>query len=75
MKRVCCRSFTFLGISGDLNHDCCVDQRDLASLLSQIRARSKDHSYDLNGDGKVDIADARKLVLLFTNPGGAPCHQ
>jgi hypothetical protein len=31
-------------------------------------------TYDLNGDGKVDVADARFLTLQFTNPGGAPCN-
>jgi hypothetical protein len=28
----------------------------------------------LNGDGKVDVADARFLVMHFTNPNGAPCN-
>jgi hypothetical protein len=58
---------------GDLNNDGCVDQSDLSTLMTQIRAHSKSHTYDLNGDGNVDIADARFLVLHFTNPDGSPC--
>jgi hypothetical protein len=33
----------------------------------------RDPKHDLNEDGSVDIADARFLVLRFTNPKGAPC--
>ena len=29
--------------------------------------------YDINGDGVVNIADARRLVLFFTNPRGLGC--
>ena len=29
----------------------------------------------LNKDGGVNIADARYLAILFTNPRGAPCHR
>jgi len=48
-------------------------EQDLSILLSQICARSQDFTYDLNSDGKVDIADARFLILHFTHPGGSPC--
>jgi hypothetical protein len=41
--------------------------------MNAIRTHSKDLTYDINGDGKVDIADARYLALQFTNPGGASC--
>ena len=61
------------GETGDLNSDGCVDRADLALLMDQIRARSSNLVYDVNGDGKVDIADARFLALHFTNPAGAPC--
>jgi hypothetical protein len=69
----CDQTITVQGLAGDFNGDCCVDRQDLEVLLSHIRARSTDLTYDLNGDGNVDIADARTLVLRFTNPGGAPC--
>lgn len=71
----CIQIITVQGLAGDLNGDCCVDPSDLDILLSRIRARSTDLTYDLNGNGKVDIADARTLVLHFTNPGGSPCNQ
>jgi hypothetical protein len=62
---------------GDINNDGCVDRGDLAIITAQIRAGSRlwmyDRRYDLNGDGKVDIADARFLVVHFTNPDGSPC--
>jgi len=57
---------------GDLNNDGSVDRGDLSSLMTAIRTRSKDLTFDLNGDGKVDIADARFLVMHFTNPDGSP---
>jgi hypothetical protein len=69
----CVQLITVTGLLGDLNGDCCVDQADLAIIMVQIRARTGDLRYDINGDGRLDIADARRLVLLFTNPGGAPC--
>jgi hypothetical protein len=58
-------------LRGDLNSDGCVDRADLAILMGRLRWN--DLTYDLNGDGKLDIADARYLVLHFTNPGGGPC--
>jgi hypothetical protein len=59
----------------DVNHDGCVDRSDLALLMAKIQAHSSDLTYDLNIDGKIDIADARFLVLHFTNPGGSPCPR
>ena len=58
---------------GDLNYDGCIDRADLALLMTKIQAHSSDLTFDLNGDGKVDIADARFMALHFTTPGGAPC--
>src|SRR5262249_22029411 len=60
------------GPPGDLNFDGTVNRADLDILMTQIRAHSTNLAYDLNGDGKVDIADARWLALHFTHPGGAP---
>ncbi|PTN10006.1 C13 family peptidase [Nitrosomonas aestuarii] len=63
-------------LPGDLNKDLCVDRSDLAILLTEIR-KSLPHNltYDLNADGIVNIADARKLVTLFTHDRGAACGQ
>ena len=58
---------------GDVNHDGCVDRSDLNLLLEKIRGHSNDLGYDMNGDGTVDISDARFVALHFSNPGGAPC--
>jgi hypothetical protein len=57
---------------GDLNYDGYVDQNDLTIILTAIRGHSTDLQYDLNGDQRVDIADARYLAARFTNPGGVP---
>jgi hypothetical protein len=54
--------------TGDLNADGVKDRADLDLLLTQIRQHSTDNRYDLNGDGQVDIADARYLVLHFSDP-------
>ncbi|GEM_PF-878614 len=54
---------------GDLNGDNVVDTLDLTLILADIRGPGPHNpAYDLNHDGQVDIADARKLVNLFTNP-------
>lgn len=57
----------------DFNQDGCVDLTDYNLIMAQIRAKSTNLTYDLNGDSKVTIADARSVVVQFTNPGGAPC--
>ena len=62
----------FLPFDYDMNG--CIDRADLTTLVMEIRKRSTDPIYDVNGDGVVNIADARKLVLFFTNPGGASCN-
>ncbi len=45
-------------LAADLNQDGCIDRADLALLLQQIRSGSTDPVYDLNSDGRVDMADA-----------------
>jgi hypothetical protein len=73
----CTQNITVEGLPGgfDLNGDCCVDRMDLEVLLGKIRSHATDPSFDLNHDGKVDIADARFLLLHFTNPSGSPCAK
>ena len=51
----------------------CVDRSDLAALTLAMRSAPTTARYDLDGDGRVTIADARSLALRFTNPGGAAC--
>lgn len=58
---------------GDFNHDGCVDRADLGLLMGQIGRSVPDLHFDLTGDGRVNVADARKLVLLFSRPQGAAC--
>lgn len=53
-------------LTGDLNNDGFRNAADLALLQPAIRARSTNPIYDLNGDGRVDIADARWLTLHYT---------
>lgn len=62
---------------GDLTGDTCVDNSDMAIVLAVVRKQAiagTGLKVDVNGDGRVDIADARKLVTLFSKPGGAPCN-
>lgn len=65
---------------GDLSGDACVDRDDLALMMAIVRGQAEPGAalaakLDLNGDGKSDIADARKLVTLFSRPLGAPCPR
>lgn len=54
-------------VYGDFSQDGKVDVGDLALLQAKILAHTTDLTYDLNGDGKVDVADARWLVLHYTH--------
>jgi len=59
---------------GDVNDDCCVDRTDLNLVLAEVRAGGNDPTYDVNGDGEVDIVDARRVAVLFCTPRtGDPC--
>ena len=65
-------------IPGDLTGGGCVDINDQAILLAVVRAQAiagpgLEARLDLNNDGKVDIADARKIATLFTRPLGVSC--
>ena len=60
---------------GDFNGDGCVDRSDLDELMAHILGGVTAHPVaDLNGDGDINVADARKLTALFTRPAGAPCR-
>jgi len=57
----------------DIDGNGCVDRADYMAILQDIRSGAG--QYDLNGDGVVNIADARRVMLFFTNPRGAACQQ
>lgn len=60
---------------GDLNNSGCVDRTDYQILISDLRDGPPNNpEYDLNEDGVINIADARYLASLFTNPRGRPCQ-
>ncbi|MGR8931439.1 MAG: PQQ-dependent sugar dehydrogenase [Gammaproteobacteria bacterium] len=62
-------------LTGDLNHDLCVDRSDYGLLINALRDPAPiGIENDLNGDGKVNRADARTLINAFTNPRGAACR-
>ena len=66
-------------MAADYTGDSCIDRSDLALLLAVVRGQAFAGTalvarLDLNGDTKIDIADARKLVALFSRPLGAPCQ-
>jgi FtsP/CotA-like multicopper oxidase with cupredoxin domain len=54
----------------DINQDACVDFKDLLLILKDIRGP---RTYDLNGDGNVNLADAVRLTMFYTRPFGLPC--
>ena len=58
------------GVPGDLDSDCDVDRLDLNILLAgrNTPAAGDDDPRDLDGDGMITVLDARKLVLLCTQP-------
>lgn len=59
----------------DLNADGCIDRADLALLTDELRHPAPANaSYDLNGDGRTDVVDARLLVTRFSRAGGAACR-
>lgn len=63
---------------GDVNADDCVDVEDVNEIVMYLRkqeANQDDYEliYDINFDGAVNIADARRIVVLFDNARGAPC--
>jgi hypothetical protein len=57
-------------VLGDFDNDGRVTVSDLVILRNAIRLKSKDPKYDVNKDGRLDAADARYEVQLFTNPLG-----
>lgn len=60
---------------GDFDGDGCVDRSDFNELMAHIVGGVTSHPVvDLNGDGDIDIADVRKLTMLFSRPAGAPCR-
>ena len=49
--------------------------RSLALLTDELRhPPPANASYDLNGDGRTDVVDARVLVTRFSRAGGAACR-
>ncbi len=65
---------SIISVPGDFNNDGCVDRADYFIMIADIRGPAPhDMAYDLNEDGMVNIADARYLARLFTNPRGAAC--
>jgi hypothetical protein len=57
-------------VEGDLDSDCDVDRLDLNILLAarNTPAAGEEDPRDLDGDGTITVLDARKLVLLCTEP-------
>lgn len=67
--------FTINTATGDINGDGCIDMADI-SLINAARntpATGSEDPRDLDGDGIITAMDARKLVLLCTNPRCAAC--
>jgi hypothetical protein len=66
---------TQAAIPGDLDSNGCVDRDDYNIIVADVRdGEPNNPDYDLNDDGVVNIADARYLATLFTNPRGGACE-
>ncbi len=57
-------------VEGEMDSDCDVDRLDLNIVLAarNTPAVGDDDPRDLDGDGMITVLDARKLVLLCTQP-------
>jgi len=59
-------------LTGDIDNDCNVDRDDLNILMADRNKSVADSACrepcDLDGDGVITVLDARKLVLLCTQP-------
>lgn len=68
-----CRSWIFITIPGDINHDFTVDIYDAILLAGAFNSRSSDSHWDadadINGDDLVDIYDA---IMLAGHYGEKP---
>ena len=54
---------------GDLNNDCSVDRSDVAVITAhRNQPASECPACDIDGDGKITVLDARKLLLMCTCP-------
>ncbi len=58
------------GVPGDMDGDCDVDRNDIRFILADLNtpASGPDDVRDMDGDGMITVRDARKLVLLCTEP-------
>jgi hypothetical protein len=54
----------------DTNSDGIIDQTDVNAIMSSLNApAAPDDFRDLDGDGKITVLDARKLITQCTFPG------
>jgi hypothetical protein len=65
------RALSIVSMQGDVNRDSSVDVLDVLAIAARTRKPPVDWlAFDVNGDGQLNVADARKVVTLFTNPKG-----
>ncbi|MFN0125185.1 MAG: hypothetical protein ACKV19_00680, partial [Verrucomicrobiales bacterium] len=55
---------------GDYDNDCSIEMDDYLMMRTAYNAKSTDPKWDINKDGKFNVADLRRLVVLFCLPGG-----
>lgn len=57
---------------GDLDSDGDIDMDDLNQMRSKFgQVAGPNDPYDINGDGKINVIDFRKAILLCTRPSCA----
>ena len=59
-------------IPGDLNSDGSIDMNDISIVMSLIMSGDYNADADINGDGAINVLDARQLAMMCTNENCAP---
>lgn len=61
-------------LAADLDGDGCIDKRDYGILFGVFRtASSYNVKYDLNADGKINLADLKLMATKYSIPNGLSC--
>jgi len=60
-------------LTGDFNHDGCVDPTDWGVLYASLRMNLRLSEHDLDQDGSITMNDFTVLTSLYSNADGSSC--